>query len=111
MRYRRDIVFQVTLSCVQKYEIEDESHEMFRCNAYDRFRKEVNIIASVSAMQDTSNAPSHVMAALQTTKSLPVIQIPHFLYRILDMRNRAIGLSSERMESSPCPTGIKTMEV
>ena len=52
------------MSCVQKYEIEDESHELFRCNAYDRFRKEVNIIASVSAMQDTnSNAPSHVMAA------------------------------------------------
>ena len=54
---------QVTLSCVQKYETEDESHELFTCNAYNRFRKEVNIIASVSAIQDTSNAPSHIMAA------------------------------------------------
>ena len=43
---------QVTLSCVQKYETEDESHELFTCNAYNRFRKEVNIIASVSAIQN-----------------------------------------------------------
>ena len=72
------------MSCVQKYEIEDESHELFRCNAYDRFRKEVNIIASVSAMQDTnSNAPSHVMvaddkeSACYSDSTLPVQNLRH----------------------------------
>ena len=39
------------------------NHVIFRCNAYERFRNEVNIIASTSTTQDTFNALSRVMAA------------------------------------------------
>ena len=71
----------VILLCpVCKNEIEDESHVIFRCT-YERFRKEVNIIASTSTTQDTVNA--------QTTKCL--LQLSRFLYRVFDMRNRAVS--------------------
>ena len=53
MHYRKDIVPSQLLCPVCKNEIEDESHVIFRCNAYERFRKEVNIIAS------TSTTPGH----------------------------------------------------
>ena len=63
MRYRKDVVPSQLLCPVCKNEIEDESHVIFRCNAYERFRKEVNIIASTSTTQDTFNALSRAMAA------------------------------------------------
>ena len=66
-------------------EIEDESHVLFRCNAYERFRKKVNITASISTTQDTFNALSRVMAA---DDEAYVIQLSRFLYRVFDMRNR-----------------------
>ena len=53
MRYRKDVVPRQLLCPVCKNEIEDESHVLFRRNTYERFRKEVNIIATVSITQDT----------------------------------------------------------
>ena len=76
------------VSYVCKNEIEDESHVIFRCSAYERFRKEVNIIASTSTTQDTFNALSRVMAADDEES---VIQLSRFLYRVFDMRNRAVS--------------------
>ena len=88
MRYRKDVVPDQLLCPVCKNEIEDESHVIFRCNAYERFRKEVNIIASTSTTQDTFNALSRVMAADDEES---VIQLSRFLYRVFDMRNRAVS--------------------
>ena len=88
MRYRKDVVPSQLLCPVCKNEIEDESHVIFRCNAYERFRKEVNIIASTSTTQDTFNALSRVMAADDEES---VIQLSRFLYRVFDMRNRAVS--------------------
>ena len=88
MRYRKDVVPGQLLCPVCKNEIEDESHVIFRCNAYERFRKEVNIIASTSTTQDTFNALSRVMAADDEES---VIQLSRFLYRVFDMRNRAVS--------------------
>ena len=79
MRYRKDVVPSQLLCPVCKNEIEDESHVIFRCNAYERFRKEVNIIASTSTTQDTFNALSRVMAADDEES---VIQLSRFLYRV-----------------------------
>ena len=86
MRYRKCCPKSVTLP-VCKNEIEDESHVRFRCTAYERFRKEVNLIVSTSTTQDTFNALSRVMAA-DDEKS--IIQLSRFLYRVFDMRNRAV---------------------
>ena len=44
----KDVVPSQLLCPVCKNEIEDESHELFRCNTYECFRKEVNIIATAS---------------------------------------------------------------
>ena len=89
MRYRKDVVPGQLLCPVCKNETaEDESHVIFRCNAYERFRKEVNIIASTSTTQDTFNALSRVMAADDEES---VIQLSRFLYRAFDMRNRAVS--------------------
>ena len=86
MRYRK-VVVPSQLPCpVCKNEIEDESHVIFRCSAYERFRKEVNIITS--STQDTFNALSRVMAADDEES---VIQLSRFLYRVFDMRNRAVS--------------------
>ena len=82
MRYRKDVVPSQLLCPVCKNEIEDEY------NAFERFRKEVNIIASTSTTQDTSNALSRVMAADDEES---VIQLSRFLYRVFDMRNRAVS--------------------
>ena len=68
--------FSQLLCPVCKNEIEDESHVIFRCNAYESFRKEVNIIASTSTTQDTFNALSCVMAADDEES---VIQLSCFL--------------------------------
>ena len=78
MRYRKDVVPSQLLCPVCKNEIEDESHVIFRCNAYERFRKEVNIIASTSTTQNTFNDLSRVMAA--DDEELAVIQLSRFLY-------------------------------
>ena len=101
MRYRKDVVPSQLICPVCKNDIEEESHVIFRCNAYERFRKEVNIIASTSTTQDTFVALSHVMAAddeecysafTLSVQSLlfsfhafcteSVIQLSRFLYRV-----------------------------
>ena len=104
MRYRKDVAPSQLLCPVCENEIEDESHVLFRCNAYERFRKEGNITASISTTQDTFNALSRVMAA---DDEVYVIHLSRFLYRVFDMRNRVV--SSECI--SECPTEIKVMEV
>ena len=88
MHYRKDVVPSQLLCPVCKNDIEDESHVLFKCSAYERFRKEVNIIASTSTTQDTFNALSRVMAADDEES---VIQLSRFLYRVVDMRNRAVS--------------------
>ena len=88
MRYRKDVVPSQLLCPVCRNEIEDESHVIFRCNAYERFRKEVNIIVSTSTTQDNFNAFSRVMAADDEES---VTQLSRFLDRVFDMRNRAVS--------------------
>ena len=79
MLYRKDVVPSQLLCPVCKNEIEDESRVLFRCNAYERFRKDVNIIASISTTQDTFNALSRVMAAEDEES---VIQLSGLLYSL-----------------------------
>ena len=79
MRYRKDVVPSQLLCPVCTNEIEDESRVIFKCNAYERFRKEVDILTSTSTTQDTSNALSRVMAADDEES---VIQLSRFLYRV-----------------------------
>ena len=62
---------------------------LFRCNAYERFRKEVNIIASISATKDTYNALSRVMAA---DEEQSITQLSRFLY---SLRHGTRAASSE----------------
>ena len=52
---------------------------LFRCNAYERFRKEVNIIASINTTKDTFNALSRVMAADEEES---ITQLSRFLYSL-----------------------------
>ena len=77
MCYRKDVVPSQLLCPVCKNE--DESHVIFRCNAYERLGKKVNIIASISTTQDTCNAFSRVMAA---DDEQSVIQLSRFLYSL-----------------------------
>jgi len=56
MRYRKDVFPSQLLCPVCKNQIEDESHVLFKWNTYERFRKEVNIIATASIIQDTFKA-------------------------------------------------------
>ena len=86
MHYRKDVVPSQLLCPVCKNSIEDESHVLFRCNAYERFRKEVNIVASTSTTKDTFNALSRVITADDEES---VIKLSRFLYRTFDMRTRA----------------------
>uniref|UniRef100_UPI003AF4937F reverse transcriptase family protein n=2 Tax=Thiolapillus sp. TaxID=2017437 RepID=UPI003AF4937F len=85
MRYKKDVVPRQLLCPLCKNEIEDESHVLFRCSAYNRFRKDVNIITST--VQNTSSALSRVMAADDEES---IIQLSRFLYRVFDMRKRAV---------------------
>ena len=84
MRYRKHVVPIQLLCHVCKSEIEDESHAIFRCNAYGRLRKEVNIIASTSTTQDTVHALSRVMAAGDEQSVIQLSRVLHF-----HMRTRA----------------------
>ena len=77
--------------CV-KNETEDESHVIFRCNAYERFRKEVNIIASTSTTQDTFNALSRVMAADDEESVIP---LSRFLHSLLHAESSCIKSMNE----------------
>ena len=88
MRYSKYVVPSQLLCPVCKNKTENESHVIFRCTAYERFRKEVNIIASISTTQDTFIALSRVKAADDEES---VIQLSRFLYRVFDMRNRAVS--------------------
>ena len=85
MRYKKDVVPRQLLCPLCKNEIEDESHVLFRCSAYNHFRKDVNIIKST--VQNTSSALSRVMAADDEES---IIQLSRFLYRVFDMRKRAV---------------------
>ena len=73
MRYRKDVFPSQLLCPVCKNQIEDESHVLFKWNTYERFRKEVNIIATASIIQDTFKDEESV------------IQLSRFLYRVFDM--------------------------
>ena len=105
MRYRKDVVPSQLLCPVCENEIEDESHVIFRCNAYERFRKEVNIIASTSTTQDTFIALSRVMAADDEES---VIQLSRFLYRVcysaftLSVQSLLFSFHAFCTESSTC---------
>ena len=85
MRYKKDVVPRQLLCPLCKNEIDDESHVLFRCGAYNCYRKDVNIIPST--VQNTSSALSRVMAADDEES---IIQLSRFLYRVFDMRNRAV---------------------
>ena len=74
---KKDVVPRQLLCPLCKNEIEDESHVLFRCSAYNRFRKDVNIITST--VQNTSNALSRVKAADDEES---IIQRSRFLYSL-----------------------------
>ena len=80
MRYQKDVVPRQLLCPFYKNEIEDESHVLFRCSAYNRFRIDVNMITST--VQNTSSALSRVMAADDEES---IIQLSRFLYRVFDL--------------------------
>ena len=63
-------------------------------------------IASISTTQDTINALSRIMAVDDEES---IIQLSRFLYRVFDVRNRAV--LSQLMKFNLCPTEIKVMQV
>ncbi len=82
LRYRNDIIPRDLLCPVCKDEIEDESHVLFSCKAYEDFRKDVSWFngSHTAAVADVS----HVMSADDETT---IWEVSRFLYKVLQRRN------------------------
>ena len=93
LRYRNDIIPRDLLCSVRKDEIEDESHVLFSCKAYEdlliliiinnnNFRKDVSWFngSHTAAVADVS----HVTSADNETT---IWEVSRFLYRVLQRRN------------------------
>ena len=76
LRYRNDIIPRDLLCPVCKDELEDESHVLFSCKAYEDFRKDVSWFngSHTAAVADVS----HVMLADNETS---IWEVSRFLYR------------------------------
>ena len=82
LRYRNDIIPRDLLCPVYKDEIQDESHVLFSCKAYEDFRKDVSWFngSHTAAVADVS----HVMSADNETS---IWEVSRFLYKVLQRRN------------------------
>ena len=82
LRYRNDIIPRDLLCPVCKDEIEDESHVLFSCKAYEDLRKDVSwfngshtaVVADVSHFMSADNERS-------------IWEVSRFLYKVLQRRN------------------------
>ena len=82
LRYRCEIIPRDLLCPVCKDEIEDESHVLFSCKAYEDFRKDVSWFngSHTAAVADVS----HVMSA---DNERSIWEVSRFLYKVLQRRN------------------------
>ena len=82
LRYRNDIIPRDLLCPVCKDEIEDESHVLFSCKAYEDFRKYVSWFngSHTAVVVDVS----HVMSA---DNERSIWEVSRFLYKVLQRRN------------------------
>ena len=82
LRYRNDIIPRDLLCPVCKDEIEDESHVLFSCKAYEDFRKDVSWFngSHTAVVVDVS----HVMSA---DNERSIWEVSRFLYKVLQRRN------------------------
>ena len=82
LRFRNDVIPRDLLCPVWKDEIEDESHVLFSCKAYEDFRKDVSWFSGshTAAVADVS----HVMSADNETT---IWEVSRFLYKVLQRRN------------------------
>ena len=79
---RYDIIPRDLLCPVCKDEIEDESHVLFSCKAYEDFRKDVSWFngSHTAVVADVS----HVMSA---DNERSIWEVSRFLYKVLQRRN------------------------
>ena len=83
LRYRDGVIPRDLLCPVCKDEIEDETHVLFSCKAYDEFRRDVRWFDGLhtAVVTDVSN----VMSA---DDEMSIRELPRFLYRAFAKKKR-----------------------
>ena len=89
LRYRDGIIPRDLLCPVCKNEIEDETHVLFSCKAYDAFGRDMRWFDGLHAAVVTD--VSNVMSA---ENEISIRELSRFLYRALQRRNDIATLHS-----------------
>ena len=104
LRYRKDVLPRNLLCPVCKSETEDEEHVLFVCNAYNEFRRDVQVL-----MKRHTAYHSDVSFIMSANDEESVTQLSRYLYRVFKKKPRICDClkNEERMKHTFRPFEVE----